>query len=354
RYEETPNQHLVERHQREIAPLLKNRKTFAESENFWLYDFWRDDGTVDENVFAWSNRLGDQRALIVYHNKYATTSGTLHGSAAKGNKSTGGLSFVKVHEALGLPSDGDALLAYQDNANGLHYLRHAKEIRERGLHLQLSAYQYHALYNWRELQSSDEYPWEALYRDLNGTGVWSLDEALDKFKLRPVHAALRRALDADLLRCYADLAEAEGESGEGELVTRAGKAPCGREETFDTLARRGERFFREAIASIEGKGAQPQVSAEGAKTEHRSTVEKTAATNQASDRFVDAQKNYRRLLEAAARVPALEKTCAHTWPPQARVVLPSYSPTVTAESVWAPVAAWCLISALAGLLPPER
>ncbi len=59
RYEETPNRHLVERHQREIAPLLKNRKLFAESANFALFDFWRDDGSVDENVFAWSNRLGD-------------------------------------------------------------------------------------------------------------------------------------------------------------------------------------------------------------------------------------------------------------------------------------------------------
>ncbi|HEY6448586.1 MAG TPA: alpha-amylase family glycosyl hydrolase [Acidobacteriaceae bacterium] len=354
RYEETPNQHLVERHQREIAPLLKNRKTFAESEHFWLFDFWRDDGTVDENVFAWSNRSGDQRALVVYHNKYATTSGTLHGSAAKGDKVTGGLSFVKVHEALGLPGEGDALLAYQDNANGLHFLTRAQEIRERGLQLRLSAYQYHAFYNWRELQSTDQYPWEALYRDLNGTGVWSLDEALDKFKLRPVHAALKRALDADLLRCYADLAEAEGESGDGKLVSRAGQAPCGREETFDALAKRGGRFFREAIASIDGKGAPPQAAAEGAVAEDQGTTEKVAATTPASDRFAEAQKKYRRLLEAAARVPALEKTCAHPWPPQARVVLPSYSPTVSAESVWSPVAAWCLVRALAGLLPPDR
>lgn len=356
RYEETPNPHLVERHQREIAPLLKNRHVFAESKHFWLFDFWRDDGTVDENVFAWSNRLGDQRALVVYHNKYASTAGTLHGSAAKADKATGELSFVRIHEALGLPGDGDALLAYQDNANGLHYLRHAREIRERGLSLRLGAYQYHALQNWRDLRSSEAHPWEALCSDLNGTGVWSLDEALDKFRLRPVHAALRRALDADLLRCYSDLAEVEGESADGKQLSRASQAPCGREETFDGLTRRAERFFREAMASVQG-GKAEEVAEEAAAQKvgaEASASAAPAAVDGARGRYRKAQKRYRNLLEAAARVPEMEKLCVHTWPPDARTVLPSYSPTASAAAVWAPVAAWCLVSAFADLLPQEK
>jgi hypothetical protein len=47
RYDETPNRWLVERHEREIAPLLKRRWLFAESTNFLLYDFFLDSGTVD-------------------------------------------------------------------------------------------------------------------------------------------------------------------------------------------------------------------------------------------------------------------------------------------------------------------
>ena len=335
RYEETPNQHLVERHQREIAPLLKKRWVFAESANFWLFDFWRDDGTVDENVFAWSNRAGDQSALVVYHNKFGSTSGTLHGSAAKGNKGSGGISFMKLHEALGLPGDGNPVLTYQDNRNGLHYLRWASEIRDRGLHLQLNAYQYHVLQNWRVLQPNEEYPWDALCNDLNGHGVWSLDEALDKFKLRPVHAALRRALDADLLRCYSDLAETEAETADAKPVARASQAPCGREETFDALTKRAERFFREATASLDGK-RQPESSA------------------LSDGRYSEAQQKYRDLLEAAARVPEMERVCARMWPPEARGVLPSYSPTVAAAAVWSPVAAWCLVSTFLDLVPQGR
>ena len=39
RYEENPDQSLVERHERQIAPLLHQRTLFAESSNFLLYDF---------------------------------------------------------------------------------------------------------------------------------------------------------------------------------------------------------------------------------------------------------------------------------------------------------------------------
>ncbi len=353
RYEETPNLHLVERHQREIAPLLKNRRLFAESEHFWLFDFWREDGKVDENVFAWTNRLGEQRALVVYHNRFASTAGTLHGSAAKADKRTGELAQRRLHEALGLDagSDGDAILAFQDSANGLHYLRRAAEIREQGLNLRLRAYQYHVFQNWRELRATEEAPWDALYRDLNGGGVWSLDDALAKLKLRAVHQALRSALAEDLLRCWSDLAEAEEKSGEAELISRAAHAPCGREETLDALEKHAEQFFREALAAIEGrKKAQPEPEKAAAEASGDvSAGEVTAADGPTSA----ARKKYRQLLEAASRVPELEKAAVHGWPLDARAVLPSYSPTISAATMWAPVAAWCLVRTFADLLPEE-
>jgi hypothetical protein len=183
------------------------------------------------------------------------------------------------------------------------------------------------------LQPSEEHPWDALCNDLNGHGVWSLDEALDKFKLRPVHAALLRALDADLLRCYSDLAETEAETADAKPVARASQAPCGRDDTFDALTKRAERFFREAMASVDGKGKSQPV---------------------ADERYSEAQRKYRNLLEAAANVPQIEKGCARMWPPEARGVLPSYSPTVSAPAVWSPVAAWCLVSAFMELVPQER
>ncbi len=101
RYNETPNEGLVERHQREIAPLLRERKLFAESGNFLLYDLWKENGEVDENVYAYSNRLGDRRAIVVFHNHYGETRGTIHLSAAFADKTTGTLRQVPLHDAIG-------------------------------------------------------------------------------------------------------------------------------------------------------------------------------------------------------------------------------------------------------------
>jgi hypothetical protein len=379
RYDEIPNQHLVERHQREIAPLLKNRHVFAESANFALFDFWLDNGSVDENVFAWSNRSGDQRALAIYHNKFSSTSGTLHRSSYRTDKNTGALYSVQIHEALALPGDHNAILAWQDNANGLHYLRRASEICERGLQLKLGAYQYHVFQNWREMHSTADYPWEALCNDLNGTGVWSLDEALAKFKLRPVHQTLHAALNADVLRCYSDLIEAEA-SDTAATLARANQAPCSREETLATLEKTAERFFRAALESLHlpaapekttepiaptqnGHVAQnasksPDDSKSPAESESKASQPSTPAiiskAQTAAQTARAAAENYHQLLVAASKLPALEQAFAHGWPPEARHVLPSYSPQTTAVVVWAPVVAWCLLRAFADTLPPEQ
>jgi hypothetical protein len=365
RYDETPNQHLVERHMREIAPLLKNRHVFAESANFALFDFWLDNGTVDENVFAWSNRSGDQRAIAVYHNKFSSTAGTLHHSSSRTDKNSGALYSVQIHEALALPGDLNAILAYQDNATGLHYLHRLSEIREGGLRLNLGAYQYHLFQNWREMVPTADYPWDALCADLNGTGVWSLDEALAKFKLRPVHEALRAALRADVLRCFSDLIEADS-LDHGVSHPRAHQAPCSREETLATLEKNAQRFFQTALESIY-RSRQTEKPQEQLAPEHNGHIApspsaspletatiKTTAPPTPAEAARSAAGKYHALLLAASKLPALEPAFTHSWPADARVVLPSYSPQTTAVIVWAPVVAWCLLRAFANILPADR
>jgi hypothetical protein len=356
RYEENPNQALVDRHMREIAPLLKNRHVFTESANFALFDFWLDNGTVDENVFAWSNRAGNQSALVIYHNKFGSTSGTLHQSSFRTDKNTGALYNVQLHDALALPGDHDAVLAYHDNATGLHYLRRAGEIRERGLRLDLHAYQYHVLQNWREMIPTADYPWDALCSDLNGTGVWSLDDALAKFKLRPIHEALRNALDCDTLRCFADIIEAEAVDGEAHLP-HAHQAPCSREETLAALEKSAERFFSAAIDSLRPKEtSQPAAKSTLADQQLGVVVTRLSGTTEPEPPQVSsaaartpsstARERYHQLLLAAEKLPCLEKAFSRSWPSDARAVLPSYSPQTAAVNVLAPVVGWCLVRSL--------
>jgi hypothetical protein len=195
--EEWPNEWLVSRHMREIAPLLKSRYIFAESEHFVMYDLWTGYGTVNENVFAYSNRSGGQRALILYNNSYNSTDGTIHISVGFMDKGSGEMRQRGLADGLGVPWDDALILAYRDTASGLQYLKRAREVHEQGMYFALRGYQYTVLMDWRELHGSAEWPWDALCDELQGAGVPNLDEAIAKLRLRPVHLALRHALQAE-------------------------------------------------------------------------------------------------------------------------------------------------------------
>ncbi len=152
RYEENPDHWLVERHEREIAPLLKRRWLFAESGNFLLYDFFAPNGSVNEDVFAYSNRNGGERALVVYHNRYANAHGTIDFSAAYADKGSGQLRQRRLAEGLGLSGDRGAVVAWRDSLTSLEYLRRAEDLLDRGLTFDLHAYQCHVFLDWHELQ----------------------------------------------------------------------------------------------------------------------------------------------------------------------------------------------------------
>src|ERR1700733_15296297 len=207
RYQEDPDQGLVARHDREIGPLLHQRWLFAESENFLLYDFYRPDGSVDENVFAYSNRRGDHRALIVYHNSFGTTYGTVHQSASYADKAAGHLRQQSLGGAFGLPNDGNLFLAFRDVATGLEHLERASKIVSQGYSLELRAYKYHVFLDWRELRPDEEHRWDLLCDFLNGRGVAGMDDSLVALELAPLHESLVGLLHPDLVGQLGSLAE---------------------------------------------------------------------------------------------------------------------------------------------------
>ncbi len=195
--QETPNEGLIARFEHEISPLLRNRRIFAESANFVLYDFWKGDGSVDENVFVYSNNFEGQRSLVAYNNTYGSTRGTLHQSAGFMDKGSGEMRQRAIADGLGLPWDDDLFVAYRDVTSNLEYLRRANDLHRNGLTLDLRGFQYVVLLNWRELRASVDKPWDRLYDTLNGGGVYSLEEALTRLRLRPLHESMRQAMSGD-------------------------------------------------------------------------------------------------------------------------------------------------------------
>jgi glycosidase len=330
RYDETPDPWMAERHEVQIAPLLKRRWLFAESYNFLLYDFFHDSGAVDENVFAYSNRVNDQRALVVYNNVYGSTSGTVRMSAAYADKGAGGLRQRSLWEGLGL-QDGNAILAFRDSLTGLEYLRRGGEISQRGLRLSLHAYQSYVFLDWRELYSTAEKPWARLCDSLGGRGVPSLDDALINLELRPVHEALRRALDPALVHMLVEAAEVPHTPGASVQKKPAAKA----QNAFQ------ERAWH-AFADLLTTALPAYAKFSGT----RAGVYATEPTEMAPV--------LRKLLRAATRLPALEALFPEKWNAPARRVIPNEHPEVSSTALWGPVLAWCMLQVLAESIDPEN
>jgi len=199
-WDEQPDHALIERHAREIFPLLHRRALFAEVENFLLYDFFTPGGVVDENVFAYSNRRGDARALVVYHNKYADTRGWIRTSAAYLDKATNRLVQKTLSEGLNLPRDEQMFVIFRDHVSGLEYIHPTVELCERGLYVELGAYQRRVLLDFRLVRDDALHPYARLCASLNGRGVPSMEEALREIRLQTVHLPFRALVNAETLR----------------------------------------------------------------------------------------------------------------------------------------------------------
>jgi glycosidase len=323
RYDETPNHWLVERHNREIAPLLKRRWLFAESSNFLLYDFFEPSGSVDENVFAYSNRNGNERAVVIYNNRYGTAHGTICYSAAYADKVGAQLRQRRIRDGLGLTDDSSIILAWEDSLTGLKYLRRADHLAERGLTFDLHAYQCHVFLDWRELHPTAEYPWDRLCDQLNGKGVPSLDDALINMELQPVHDALGALLDGEVVRQLAEFAFHPNGAAMADRKTNRERA-----EFVEFAWARCETFVRLAQQAYRARRGVDQAAA--------------SFTNPEA-----LAPSFRDCLRAAMRIPIVEALLPVLWPAAARRVLPSASPQLAATALWGPVFSRCVLELLA-------
>ncbi|HDQ73178.1 MAG TPA: alpha-amylase, partial [Chloroflexi bacterium] len=210
-WDERPDPALVARHEREIFPLLQRRTQFAGVAHFLLYDLFTPEGYVDENVFAYSNQENGQRSLVIYHNKYAETRGWIRTSVAyalkmemetetetgQGNQGDEKrLAQKSLGEGLAL-AGGDRFTIFRDQTSGLEYIRPSWELCEKGLYVELGAYQYHVFLDFREVQDDESHRYSQLTAYLDGRGVPNVEDAMRELLLQPLHQAFRALVNAD-------------------------------------------------------------------------------------------------------------------------------------------------------------
>ena len=117
-----------------------------------------------------------QRGLVLYHNRFADTKGWIKTSAAyldkrssPVDKSTGDLRQKSLAEGLSLPFEGYVI--FKDYVTHLEYIRSCEELWQKGLYVELGAYQHHVFMDW---QFEDDSNWGFVNSNLNGEGVESM------------------------------------------------------------------------------------------------------------------------------------------------------------------------------------
>ncbi len=257
-WEEVVDEDLVRRHEREIFPLMRRRSLFSGAHNFALYDFQQDGHFVDENVFAYSNRNGQDRALIIFNNSYESTSGRIHLSSAinTGSADAPDLHQRSLAQALDLPADDTLWCAFRDHIDGLEYLRSCRELKEQGFHTHLRGYQFRALVDFR-FMADTEGQWSGLAAHLQGGGVPSLDQALRAREVSPAIAQLLKWVPEELLvSLEAFSGHSEGEDKEEKEETLQDPPVWDLPEDLVALVKDLEHLGQEPVPDSLGRQAR--------------------------------------------------------------------------------------------------
>lgn len=316
-WDEQPNPGLVERHERQIFPLLHRRHLFAEVEHFLLYDVVAPEGHVNEDIFAYSNRAGtDERALVVYHNRYATASGWVRTSVGFLARTVDGDGRAMVQrslgEGLGLRNEPGAYYIFRDHVAGLEYIRSGQELCENGLYVELDAYKCQVLLDWREVWDDEWQQYSDLEGYLGGRGVPSIEEAQRELFLQPILRPFRELANAGHVRWL-----------KAQRASRAGGAPD--DEALAEVERRAVDLWR-GIAEFTGGDGDVQALA----GETRAAVEAALQLPILAERFpLPGEPRYQ---------AAVEMIVSHLGDDPA---------------AWATLLGWILVHPLARMLRPE-
>jgi glycosidase len=308
-WDEQPDEQLVRRHEQEIFPLLHRRHLFAEVDDFYLYDLVTPEGHVNEDVFAYSNRRGAERVLVVYHNKFASARGWVRtsvgyaGKTGKGDERT--LMRKELVPALGLNGAADHFCIFRDHVTGLEYIRNNRELAEKGLYLELGAYRYHVFLDFRQVRDNEWHQYAHLAAYLDGRGVPRMEEALREVFLGPLHHPFKELVNARLFRQLVD----------ARVTAPKGQLPAG---LLDGVEHKLVQLFRAAKQFSGGTG----------------------------DEFALARETRQRL-EVALQLPALESR--FPWPasPEARPAIDFVKGRLGDDlRQWACLFGWIFVHAL--------
>jgi hypothetical protein len=178
--DEWPDEGLLERHRREIFPLLRQRWRFAGAAGFRQLAAFVGAAEVAD-VFAYANHAhsgppdaGERRSLVVYLNRYPRAH----------------VRIADVAEALDLGDDPEGYLILHEARSGLQYLRQLRDLRDHGLELSMDGYACQVFLGFEEVSDAGGQGWAELAMRLGLGGVHDVHAALRHLREEPWREAV--------------------------------------------------------------------------------------------------------------------------------------------------------------------
>jgi glycosidase len=339
RLREAADAGLVAHHDRLITPLLRRRALFAEAAEFLLYDFFAPEGHVNEDVYAFSNRGGGERALVVYNNTIRHAAGWVRLSCAYAEKNGNGGKHLRqrtLAEGLDIPSAPDHWAAYRRLDTGLEHLARGEDLAQ-GMYFELDGYATRVLLDWRVWRDDGTRPWRRLWKHLQDRGVPNLEDALRDLELARVHRALSAVLARQPLAALAQSANVRGAAARTAIARRRRtEAEAALVAAMRELAAAAQEFLVSPAAAAAGFGPEDRISAAHAKTAIAAALVQ---------------------MRAAPRLPALAAklelppAARDAWPPAGAAA--PWAPSAAPLAPWAEAVAIIVLQALGMSLDPS-
>ncbi len=198
-WDESPDEALVSRHENQIFPLMKKRYLFAGASNFRLFPMTNSDGHQVESIFAYTNRNGTERSLILVNNSYSSQAGWIKTAVPVNKEPTAEQPLLETEDlifALSFDVEDSFYVIFQEQVSQLWFIRSIREIREQGLYLELSGYESQIYLNFQLVSDTESNPWSTIYHELNGAGVVDYAPMFRSIELEPVHFLLNNFIQS--------------------------------------------------------------------------------------------------------------------------------------------------------------
>ncbi|MFW5892490.1 MAG: alpha-amylase family glycosyl hydrolase [Bacteroidota bacterium] len=199
-YNEDPQQWLIEKHEKQIFPLTQKRYLFSDVNQFNIFDFLDYYGNINENVFAYTNVFGQEKALVLYNNKYEKAHGKIQFSAPKLTRTSKGKETISVSlaQALQIKDEHGVYYLFKEHFSGLEYLKTGNEIHQNGFQWDLQGFEYRIFWNFQEIFDADGQIGK-LYWKIAGNGIESLEKVRKQMIMEPLHLALEAIFHEDII-----------------------------------------------------------------------------------------------------------------------------------------------------------